>query len=398
MQRIRSRRTGRRAVLAAFVLAGALQAVMPVAPEARAATGFEAVELRPSARIQVDSVHSADRHGDEEDGAFLRGARFGATARWGDGVVLKTEFDVASDELEWENLYAGWVGPSHAFTLGERKVPGSLERMTSAGSLPFAERSAPVDALTDSSRLGLFHQWRGLGVTLQTMAYAGSANDASGDARGWEGLAHRAVLHPGRDAESVWHLGLYAGHERRTVDDQADFRAGPEVRFGGERAVDLETGVLDGVDGLGRGGVELAFQRQGWTLQAEALAVRLDRDRARTLVFHGGHTQLAWRPSGEARAYDGARFGDPDARAIEAGGTWEFLLRYSRLDLRDEPVTAGVQDALTVGVNWHGGGRVVIKSNWIRSEARNGGGGVVPGGLTGTVDRNLAVLRVQVGL
>ncbi len=94
------------------------------------------------------------------------------------------------------------------------------------------------------------------------------------------------------------------------------------------------------------GGVECAWQQDGWSLGAEWQLAELDA--ATDQRFSGGHVEAAWRPGGEARGYSRGKaaftgFAPADPRgAIE----WAARLGHTELD------AAGTQNDWSLGFNF----------------------------------------------
>lgn len=354
------------------------------------------VAISPSARVSFDTVGYVGGEADIASTAFVRSVRLGMTATLAEDDFFKVEFDLAEREVEWENIHAGRSWGRHAVTVGERKVPLSLNRVTSAGSLLFGERAAPVDVLTDSSRFGLHYSWREpvgppVGRTAQTMLFTRSANDDEHDAP--VGLAQRLVLHREDAHGRVLHAGAAVAAERLDREQTVRLRGGPEARLERGEQYLLDTEEIDEVTEVITSGVEAAYQNPSLSVQAELLRKDLLREDGPSLTFRGGYVQLSWRPNGEPLSYDGNRFGDPSGPPADHGA-WEWVARYARLDLQDGPYRGGRQDTVTAGVNWHVSRRVVYKANIVRHRIRNSDA-TVRGTRIGNEDAAVVLLRAQ---
>lgn len=345
-----------------------------------------------SARVQLEHIdYDGDRRS-PRDGFFWRAIRLSMSGQNEPGWGYKAEYDVAYGHVDAENLYVRYLDSRNEWSLGERKVPLGMARLTSAGRLTLAERPAPIESLTDSTRFGFWIARELEQGLLQTMLYSRSIND-SGNARPL-GLAARMVLNPLRDGDRIIHLATAAAYE--DLDRRADpsYSARPEARpdRGGFRL--LNTGSIQNVSNTFSGGLEAAFQVGALTTQAEYIRVQLDRRRASNLAFDGWYLESSYRLTGEAMSYDGSSFRDVIPRG--AHGAWEIAARYSRLDLNDGDIRGGRQDAVTLALNWYATERVRFYANVVEVRARDGD--VEIDGLpVGRESARIAVLRTQVG-
>ncbi len=354
-----------------------------------------AVALPPpefGARVQLEHI---DYNGDRQnppDGFFWRAIRLSVTGQTNPGWGYKVEYDVAYGHADAENLYLSYMNRDNEWSLGERKVPLGMARLTSAGRLTLAERPAPVESLTDSTRFGLWYARELEQGLLQTMLYSRSIND-SGNARPL-GLAARLVLNPVRDGDRIVHLASAAAYEN--VDRRADpsYSARPEARPDRGRFRLLNTGSIEDVANTFSGGLEAAFQVGALTTKAEYLRIRLDRRRASNLVFDGWYVESSYRLTGEPMTYDGSSFRDVVPRGTY--GAWEVAARYSRLDLNDGGVRGGRQDAVTLALNWYATERLRFYANLVDVRAR-GGDVEIDGMPVGRESAQIVVLRTQIG-
>lgn len=181
-----------------------------------------------SARVQLEHI---DYDGDRQsprDGFFWRAIRLSISGQNEPGWGYKVEYDVAYGRVDAENLYVRYLDSRNEWSLGERKVPLGMARLTSAGRLTLAERPAPIESLTDSTRFGLWYAREVQRGRLQTMLCSRSIND-SGNARPL-GLAARMVFNPLREGDRIVHFATAAAFE--DVDRRADpsYSARPEAR------------------------------------------------------------------------------------------------------------------------------------------------------------------------
>jgi hypothetical protein len=116
-------------------------------------------------------------YGDPEDdpGFKIRRARLGAQGDLGKGfgyeVVFGAEspYDVWSEgdtDIQLVDANVGWKKGAFGVTVGQQKVPYSLEQLMSAGELIYTERAVATAHMAPGRETGLMadYSWKGLGV------------------------------------------------------------------------------------------------------------------------------------------------------------------------------------------------------------------------------------------
>jgi phosphate-selective porin OprO/OprP len=149
---------------------------------------------------------------------------------------------------------------------------------------------------------------------------------------------------------------LGASFSYRINADNARFRSRPEIATANTYFVD--TGQIDGVDRIVRGGLEANQMRGRLSWQSEILAARLHRDSAPGLTFWGAYLYASWFLTDDSRNYDlgQGRFVPQHVSSPVFGGgsgAIELAARASHVDLNDGDVFGGKETNLTVGVNWY---------------------------------------------
>ena len=122
-------------------------------------------------------------------------------------------------------------------------------------------------------------------------------------------------------------------------------------------------------------GAELLYNRGPFSVQAEydwafINSAIVGGKNQGNIGFTGGYVQVGYFLTGESRQYD-RRFGrlnseyisrpntpfwlvrGEDGRFNYGLGAWEVAGRFSRIDLNDPAVRAGILDQFEAGVNWH---------------------------------------------
>ncbi len=266
----------------------------------------------------------------------------------------------------WVDNYVAVETPVGRFRAGQFKTPvGWEDGNTSTGATLFMERSLPEQAIHEGRRIGL--EWTRDFSTRWYLQVAGFTRHDLNDEASGATFAGRAVYTPARQDGNVLHLGLATSRELRD-DHTARVRARPEVGLTPVRLVD--TGTLQGVDRIDRGGLEAGWLRGPLLVQGEYLALRADRPTARDFHSHGGYVSAAWLLTGETHGYKASGFSNPDP--ARPWGAFELALRYSSLDLDDGDVAGGREHDWTLGLNWYLGSHFKLQANYIRASSDRG--------------------------
>jgi phosphate-selective porin OprO and OprP len=202
-------------------------------------------------------------------------------------------------------------------------------------------------------------------------------------------VARGAWMHAGA-GEDVFQLGASVARSG-SMDDNGRVRTRLGLRGVTEEPAGRRSDLAPRVRLPGRYigetvlGVEAALQRGPWLLQAEALTRRLEDEAGAPSRSVSGQTlQVAWSPSGEARAHDAsdASFGRPTGDGREFG-RWELFYRYDTMS-GVEGLTAQVH---TLGASWFLGRTWRVSANVVANRSddpnsvgdRSGSGWVLRG-------------------
>lgn len=266
----------------------------------------------------------------------------------------------------WVDNYLAVETRAGRFRAGQFKTPvGWEDGNTSTGATLFMERSLPEQAIHEGRRVGLEWSWNGIPSWLLQAAWF-SRHDLNDDASGAT-FAGRAVYTPVQQDGNVVHMGLAASRELRD-DRTARVRARPEVGLTPVRLVD--TGTLQGVDRIDRGGLEAGWLHGPLLVQGEYLTLRAKRPATRDFHSHGGYVSAAWLLTGETHGYKASGFANPDPG--QPWGAVELALRYASLDLDDGAVAGGSEHDWTLGLNWYLGSHFKLQANYIRAFSDRG--------------------------
>ncbi len=312
-----------------------------------ATTAVDAQDFKMRGRLQVDGLMGLNDADDFSNGFNNRRARLGANGKLTDKWDGRIEIDFADNDLDakdfrmrrsFENNGRLWIG--------QFKVPYGLNELTSSNEISLIERASPSNAFTYGRRMGVAYEMHPGDFGFKTMLFGREIGQTpTGDMP--IGLALRAYYALGL-ADGTLHLGAAGTYENNMDDTNMRFRERPEARGsdGGIRLVD--SGTISDVEDNIRAGVELAFLRGPIAFEAEFFYVSLNVDNGSDRQFSGAYAQVSYALNGAKRYSKG------DVRAVRPAsedGAWEFVARFSNINLNAGTITGGEQNNITLGVN-----------------------------------------------
>jgi phosphate-selective porin OprO/OprP len=301
------------------------------------------------------------------NGSEMRRLRLSWDATLSRNWYLKSSVELAGG-LSLKSTYIDYIGfPGTYIRFGNDKEPVTMEDLGSSKYTTFMER-AMLTELVPGRHIGL-----GGGRTGAHWGFSGGL--FAGDDEGNEqdegfGITGRLFYSPWHRRTAAVHLGLSGSYRRAGGSHAFRFRARPESHITDVHLVD--TGTMDHIDDITWLGLESALVSDSLSLQAEYLTADVGRaDGLSSLRFDGWYAYASWFLTGESRNYDpdDGTFGRITPRhSVGQGGpgAFELGLRFSRLDLTDDDVIGGVEDNLTLGLNWYATPNVRFMANYIK--------------------------------
>lgn len=324
-------------------------------------------------RVQFDGgwFDNDERGTDNVGGTELRRVRLAISGKLEDWSYI-ADFDFAGGEITGQTVAISRAFGPGTWSIGQIKPFFSLEYTTDDLWVSMQERSWISDTMAPGYRYGT--QWVGgnehwvYGVNLYNQANMDSdRNDGIGG-------SGRAVWLPLDREAGLLHLGLDLGRDRigkgpdsayagtsasvRAAGHLSDQSRFALVRLDDGRAVDIDKYVG-----------EFAYSRGPVYLQSEYGRSRYD-DGAQDADLTTGYAIVGWFVTGQTRGYDRkrARFTRPDG--IGTGGAWELALRYDMA--RGEQADRDIEvQATALGVNWYASRNVLLRLDYIHSQARD---------------------------
>ena len=315
-----------------------------------------------------------------EDREFMRRKEFGFTVKKKGTYDAMVYFDFQS-KLWLDVYYRFETKPLFGTDLGRvrvgyMKTPVGLDGVTSARAGTFLEVALPAQAIYAGRRTGAEWVLERPRYLLQAGAYGGT--DLQGDNPGTT-QAVRGVWTPVKAAGDVLHFGVaYSTEQPRGYRDGRDvafppsarIRARPEAGLTDVRQVD--SGTLVDVDRIQRLGLEQLWIHGPFSVQSEALQMRVSRDGGLPdFDANGQYVFGSWVLTGESREYGNGL--PSNVKPRHDYGAVELALRYSRLDLDDGSALGGRQRDWTLGANWYLTSHFKFQANYARIDATRGG-------------------------
>ncbi|MDX1944982.1 MAG: porin [Pirellulaceae bacterium] len=346
-----------------------------------------------------------------ENGADFRRARLAAKAALANNMNAFFQMDFAFPGrptftdvwVEWTDL--PWLGNVR---VGQWKQPFSLEVVSSFRYTTFMERSSLFQAFTPFRHLGIgFYNhaqnlnstWAASYLRTGQDQFGGSISTVGGN--GFAGRLTHLLWYDEGEGRDYFHVGgayflnspprhtiafrsipeIFVGQNRSDASTNGTAGFGVPLQFDGTPFF-VNTGNLTGVEHVHTFGTEALWVYGPLSLQAEAMAVDVDRSGNPHAFLDGAYVQLGYFLTGEHRPYDriaGAidrvkPFEDfffvRTENGLERGlGAWEVALRFSHIDLNDRngQVSGGTMDNLTFGINWYCNPYCKVVFNYIHS-------------------------------
>ncbi len=335
----------------------------------------KAYSFRIGGRLHADAGR-VDADDPASDGGFdeIRRARLNLSGKFLRDWRYFYEYDFSSDhDFQVKDAYVGYYGFDRVkIKLGNLQEPVSLEELTSSNATTFMER-ALVNALVPGYNLGLRINTWGDEWSLAGGLFEGAVRGRDEEIdEGW-GVAGRVVYAPRIGKHSRLHIGVSSEYREPRQDNRVNYRSRPEVHLI-DRAM-ISTGTLSQVDYTLTSGMELAGIWGGWSIQGEYIQADVQRTGRPDVVFDGWYLLGSWFFKGGQRDYD-PKDGTFD-KVVPMGeyGDWEIAVRYSTLDLEQDPITGGEEKNWTFGLNWYLDRHMRMMANYVDAEAspnRNG--------------------------
>ena len=336
---------------------------------------FPEVKLR--GRFHMDAGWHNEDVTEFGDGFNNRRARIGIEGKLTPDWSFIIEYDFAeNDAVAADVMMSGKIGPG-TLNIGQYKVPMGLNELTSSNNIAFIERTSPSNVIVDSRRMGIGYDYHAQQFGIQSMVY-GRAMGGKKDGDMPMGVAGRIYGNPVLDDAIKLHLGGSAAYENLRDYNTLRYRDRPEARA--DSAIRLiDTGDITDSDNTLKLGLELALIYGPLWVEAEYLTVDVSRDLGKDRRFNGYHVQAGYVLTGESRGYRNGVIRGVTPKNNDWGAL-EAAARFSRIDLTDGVILGGVQETITLGLNYILTANIRFMANYIMVDVTDRDPAKIPGG------------------
>lgn len=249
------------------------------------------------------------------------------------------------------------------FKIGLFKPSFSIDEMTSSKFITFMEQALP-NAFKPGRRIGIAYHRFSDNVNYNAGIFGqGSADGDNGD-EGF-GISSRVTSPILQNKQQMFHIGinLSVEHPEDDINNSISFDARPESHITDNI---LDTGTITNIDHITRSGIEISTVIKSFSIQAEAMTVKLTKnDNSNNLQFNGSYIYASWFLTGEKRPYRANHGVYGRINPISTHGAWEMAVRHSTLNLNDDTINGGKASNTTIGVNWYTTKKTRFSMNYI---------------------------------
>lgn len=323
----------------------------------------DAPNIEFGGRVQADASYFNNDVYKYQDGSEVRRARLYIRGDLSENWDYKFQYDFAPDDPESKDVYLRYNGIENTrITVGNFKVFGGLEEITSSNNTTFTERGLS-NALVKGRRVGVGYQNWSQHYSIAIAAYGHEANNLE---RG-KGVSGRFSYRPNLGQGQLLHLGM---HIARDSDDSKSIRlrSRTETHQDDHRIVD--TGSLLNVDQRNTLGIEAAYVNGRFSAQAEVTSQDVERKILSDFTATGSYIYASYFLTDDTRPYSNSEAAFGTVRPSSDKGAWEVAARLSTLDLNDGAVRGGKVDAMTLGVNYYMTSDLRFTANYVMSEGK----------------------------
>jgi len=322
-------------------------------------TGEGGWSFKPRGRLQYDFGYVS--HPDDYVnpglgfGSEIRRGRLGVEGGLPGGFGYKLELDFASGDVEFADAYLSYGKGPWEFIVGQHNNFQSLEELTSSLHTSFIERAAFTDAFNFERRVGISAQYSKSNVLLQGGVFTDSIADlnAVGGANNGYGFDTRAVFMPKMGNNQLHFAGSFHWRDLQDSATSVRYRQRPAIHTTDVRFID--TGNITDARGETGYGLEAAGIFGPVYVASEAYWQKVKRDGFSDPSFFGAYVDAGYFFTGETRGYKGGKFDRVKVLKPFDKGGWGSLganLRWDYLDLSDDLIVGGKQNAFQLSLNW----------------------------------------------
>ena len=308
-----------------------------------------AIELEGKLHYDAASINDGKN---KQQAHQIRRAKISATAKLGQDVRAKIEYDIKGSSPKVEDAYIEYKGFDNThIKVGQVGHSTGLEGSSSTSQLPFMERAALDNLLPDS----------GVGVQISTYdknwtvsgSFTGDEIDAFDEIKdkisNKEVISTRTTVVLAKEKENLLHLGASLSRTNPK---------GKKVRFRTNAGSKLSknvisTGKLANINHYTTEGLEVAWNKGALLLQGEYVRTQLHTNQHTQDSIEGWHISVAYALSGAPHKYNKKKGVFKAPKVKKGQKNVELVARISELNLNTSNFSSGIAQSKTVGANYY---------------------------------------------
>lgn len=329
-------------------------------------------KLKFGGRFMID--HAFFSHNDEMDENWgplevtnateFRRARIFFSGLIYKNVEFKLQLDFAGGVTTFKDAYIGLKNIPGVGTVrvGHVKEPFRLEALTSSKYITFMERSLSIAGSQERNNgILLFNDFANKRLSAQAGLFRNS-NAVGNNKKANDGYAFTTRLtgipYQNKEKKRFLHLGV-AYSNRQNNEGIYIYQARPETHLGEKY---INTGIITDVDKINLINFELAYSSGPFSINAEYMDTGLKMETVAPVSnykFKTNYIQASYFITGEHQKMKSSYSGYDRLKPTKnfgknkGAGAWEVALRYSQADFNSYNVNGGIQNDITLGVNWY---------------------------------------------
>ena len=314
--------------------------------------------------------------GDVEDGVEFRRAWIYLSGQLYRDFEFRVQYDFADGDVDFRDAWIAYrnIPGLGVLKVGQFKEPFSLEELTSSNDISLMERALPnVFAPSWNTGVQFMNSHFNDRLTWAAGVFRDTDDFGEGMADGSYNVTARVTGLPwyANDGERLLHLGASFSH--RNPDDMIRLRQRPEAHMT-PRYVDTGDFYADTINLYN---LEAALVVDRFSVQGEYFWSDIDTELYGNVDMDGYYFQGSVFLTPDHRSYKktAGTFGRvrPTRNFVLTGpdrgpGAWEFVARYSSLDLSDKLLLGGEETNFTLGLNWYLNPNVRVMWNYVTAD------------------------------
>ena len=332
-------------------------------------TGNLDFKYRFGAQISYDFGYVNEAEQSYTDGEFRRIRIYNKGSFYDESLFYELEYSFTGKN-NLKDIYLGYknsvdfIDIDYRFKMGNIKIPFSLETYSTSKNITFMER-ALTDSFADNRKLGieviLSKEIQKSYLNWFVSGYSNSLNERSDRDKIHNGYASR-LTYAYKFKKN--HLVSFGGAvmNRNLDGDSIKFNQGSESSVLRDKYVSIN---INDVDTTLKKNIEALYINDEYSLQGEYISTNVNALKY-NYKFLAYYIQGSYFIFGKGRRYN---LEDSSLRKIrpKKGGSLEFAVRYSYINLNDKDEHGGLQSDMNYALNWYLSKELKIMVNYIVS-------------------------------